>query len=79
MGQLNILFGGLAVVNNSLTMVGGTPFVTTGNGWFLLSSTVQSSTKVYYIDRSGAVQSGEKTYSGSAYAAVRTARPVFDF
>lgn len=81
-GQLNVFFGGLAEVNTSLNLVGGTPFATTEKGWFLLSSTVQSATRIYYIDRSGSVQSGNKDYTGSVYGnppPMRIARPVFDF
>lgn len=78
-GQVNALFRVLAEVNNSMNVVGGVPFAVSGNGWFLLSSTVQSTSNVYYIDRSGAVQSGDKTYPGSNYGALRIVRPVFDF
>lgn len=81
-GQLNVLFGGLAKVNASISLVGGVPLATTEKGWFLLSSTPMANDKVYYIDRSGCVQSGNKDYTGSTYGSVpsvRIARAVFDF
>ena len=76
-GQLNVLFGGLAEVNVSMNLVGGTPF-SYANGWYLLSSTVKATDKVYYIDRSGVISGISKIIQGTS-SAPHTARPVFDF
>lgn len=76
-GQLNILFGGLAIVNESLELVGGMVFPAT-SGWFLWSSTVQANDKAYCIERSGKIDTGSKMTNGTT-SVPKIARPVFDF
>lgn len=76
-GQLNILYGGVALVNSSLELVGGILFPADGKG-FLWSSTMQNSSKAYCTDWSGQVQGGSKMTSGASTSPYR-ARPVFDF
>ncbi len=76
-GQLNVLFGGFAIVNASLELVEGVTFPVT-SGWFLWSSTAQANDKAYCIDRSGKIDTSSKTINGTVDVP-KIARPVYDF
>ena len=76
-GQLNILYGGVALVNSSLELVGGIQFPADGKG-YLWSSTIRIKSQAYCTDWSGQVQGGSMMTSGASTSPYR-ARPVFDF
>jgi hypothetical protein len=73
-GQLNVLFGGLVVINNSLVKLGYAP-IPDGSSWMYWSSTVNTNTKVFRIDRIGQVLPVNIKSQSNSYLA----RPVFDF
>lgn len=72
-GQLNVLFGRLIEINNCLEQLGYEP-IPDESSWFYWSSTVNSDTKVFRIDRKGQVLS-VNIKNQSNYKV----RPVFDF
>ena len=74
MGQLNVLFGELIVINNSLVKL-GQPQIQDGSSLMYWSSTANSQTKVYRIDRAGQVLSVNLKQSNNNYHV----RAVFDF
>lgn len=72
-GQLNIFFGELIVINNSLVKLDLTP-IPDDASWMYWSSTANSQTKVYRIDRTGQVLSVNLKQSNTYRV-----RAVFDF
>ena len=73
-GQLNVLYGELVVINNSLERLGLTT-ISDASSWMYWSSTVDTQTKVYRIDRTGQVISVNIKNQSNQYRA----RPLFDF
>ena len=72
-GQLNVLFGELIVINSSLVKLGLSP-ITDDSSWKYWSSTIDTQTKVFRIQRTGEVLSVTLKKDNTFLA-----RPVFDF